>query len=228
MAQTDVRTQQMQSYIARVFSWMCGALALTGGTAYAIASIPVLAQFVLGNPGIMFIAILAQLGFVIALSFHLRRLSVATASFLFWGYALLTGITFSSIFLVYTQMSIASAFLVAAGMFGAMAVYGATTETNLASFGSYFRMAVFGLIIAMVVNLFIGGTALDLAISLVGVVIFSGLTAYDMQKLQQIASHMDEIDEDTTKITIIMSLQLYLDFINLFLMLLKLMGNKKR
>jgi len=224
----QVAHRRVQSYMVRVFSWMSGALGLTGITAYTVSSIDVISQAIVQNPGIILALFLAQLGIVIALSYGVTRLSFETASLLFWGYALLTGVTLSGIFLVYTAQSIASVFFIAAAMFGFMAIYGSTTDADLTSMGSYLYMGLFGLIIAQVVNWFIGSSALDLGLSLIGVIIFSGLTAYDVQILQRVAYQLDQQEADTGKITIIMALKLYLDFLNLFLYLLRLLGTRRR
>lgn len=228
MAQQIAAEQRIQSYITRVYGWMSGALALSGITAYTIANVQILNQFVFENAGVMLVAFIGQLALVMGLSFGLSRMSAETAALLFWGYAFLTGVTLSSIFLIYTQASIASAFLVAAGMFGIMAIYGTITESDLTGVGSFMTMALFGLIFAMIVNWFLASQAMDIAISLIGVLIFTALTAYDAQVLRSIAEQMDEQDANTAKITVIMALRLYLDFLNLFLFLLQLMGNRRR
>lgn len=228
MAQRITLEQRVQSYMTHVFGWMSGALALSGITAYTIANVETLARFVFENSGVMLIAFIAQLALVMGLSFGLSRMSAETAALLFWGYSFLTGVTLSSIFLVYTQASIASTFLVAAGMFGIMAIYGATTDTDLTGFGSFLTMALFGLLFAMIVNWFLASQAFEIAISLIGVLIFTGLTAYDVQVLRKMAEQLDQQEDESTKITIVMALRLYLDFLNLFLFLLQLMGNRRR
>ena len=229
MAEPIIEEKRMQSYITKVFGWMAGALTLTGVTAYLIANVQMLASFVLGNPAVAIAAIIAQLVCVSILSFKLHDLAVETAGFIFWLYAFLTGVTFSSVFLIWTDVSIASAFLVAAGMFTVMALYGATTEADLTSLGSFLFMGLIGVIIASLINLFLASSAFDLAISMIGVIIFAGLTAYDMQRLQNLAYQVeDSSKEEQEKISIIMSLQLYLDFINLFLFLLRLMGTRRK
>lgn len=228
MAQQIALEQRVQSYMARVFGWMSGALALSGITAYTIANVETLARFVFENSGVMLVAFIAQLALVMGLSFGLSRMSAETAGLLFWGYAFLTGVTLSSIFLIYTQASIAATFLVAAGMFGIMAIYGAVTDTDLTGIGSFLTMALFGLLFAMIINWFLASKAFEIAISLIGVLIFTGLTAYDVQILRRMAEQLDQQEDDATKITIVMALRLYLDFLNLFLFLLQLMGNRRR
>jgi len=227
MAQRKIAHQQMQSLITSVFGWMSGALVMTGILAYSVAAVPQVAAFINGNPLIILTLFIVQLALVYTLSANLRSLSVETASICFWVYAALTGVTLSGIFLVYTQLSIASAFFTAAGMFGVMALYGATTNADLTRMGHYLVMALVGLIIAQLVNFFLGNTQLDIAISLIGVLIFAGLTAYDMQYLRRLAQDVDG-EEEATKVTILMSLKLYLDFLNLFLFLLRLMGTRRR
>jgi len=225
----QITTQRMQSYMTRVFSWMSGALGLTALTSYTVAHVPSVAQAVMANPAIIIMLIIAQLGLVVALSGFLHRLSVEAASICFWSYAALTGVVFSGLFFVYTDLSIFSTFLVASGMFGAMAVYGATTQSDLTGMGSFLRMALFGLIITMLVNWFLQSPAVYYAVSVIGVILFSGLTAYDVQQLRMLAERMeDQGSDDATKITIVMALKLYLDFINLFIFLLRLTGNRKR
>ncbi|MFA6066337.1 MAG: Bax inhibitor-1/YccA family protein [Candidatus Babeliaceae bacterium] len=212
--------------IYRVFAWMSGALAITGLTAYYIAATPAIMHSLISSPGIFIGIFLAQLAVVMVLSMMIMRLSFVAAFGLFIAYAILTGVTLSTIFLVYTSSSIVVTFMVAAGMFASMAVYGAVTKSDLTSLGSLMGMMLWGLILALVGNLFIKSSVLDLVTAFFGVIIFAGLTAYDMQRIKGIVSY--GYSQGADKIALIAALQLYLDFINLFLSLLRIMGNKKQ
>ena len=216
------------AYLQRVFLIMTAGLAITGLTAYGFAgylanNTDLLLQL-FGGP-MRWVIMLAPFAFVLALSFGIHRMSYATATLVFGAYAFVMGISLSSIFFVYTSGSIASTFFVTAGTFGAMAIYGATTKRDLTKLGSYLIMALFGIIIASVVNMFLGLSTLSFIISIIGVVVFCGLTAYDMQ--QQIAiSQSEDGSEAIKKASLIGALSLYLNFINLFLLLLRLLGSR--
>ena len=212
--------------IYRVFGWMAGALAITGLTSYYIAANPTILHAILQSQGIFFALIIAQLAIALVLSFMILRLSFAAAFALFIAYAILTGVTLSTIFLVYTSASIVATFIVTSGMFASMAIYGAVTKSDLTSLGSLMSMMLWGLILALFVNLFLKSSALDLVTAFFGVIIFAGLTAFDMQRIKGVISY--GYSEGVDKIALIAAFQLYLDFINLFLSLLRLMGNKKQ
>lgn len=211
-----------------VFGWMAFALTLTGFTAYFVASSEAWMTTLVNNSFILFGLLAAQFALVMALSFAITKMSYGVALSMFSLYAVLTGITLSAIFMVYTTGSLVATFFVASGMFAAMAIYGAVTKSDLTAMGSFLMMVLFGLIIALLVNLFVQSAALDLITAMIGVVVFAGLTAWDVQKLQQIAQRIDTRDAQAGNIALILALQLYLDFINLFLSLLRIMGERKR
>jgi FtsH-binding integral membrane protein len=168
---------------------------------------------------------LAPLAAVFFLSFRIERLSVSTANAVFWGYAALVGLSLSSVFLVFTGQSIVRTFFVTAASFGALSLYGYTTKRDLSAMGSFLMMGLFGLIIASVVNIFLGSTALQFAISVIGVLIFAGLTAYDTQSIKEMYFEGDSADSQGRKV-VMGALRLYLDFINMFMFLLQFMGNR--
>ena len=221
-----------QTYLAGVFMWMFLAMALTAATAWLFASSPNLMTMLI-NPetGSMsiagWVAMLAPLGLVLWMSAGFQRMSASTMVLVFITFSVLMGISMSFIFLAYTGASIAKTFLITSGMFGSMAVVGYTTKTDLTKFGSIMYMGLIGIIIASVVNMFMGSSTLDYIISFGGVLVFTGLTAYDVQKLKRIGSQITEENETTRKFTIMGALTLYLDFINLFLFLLRIFGNRK-
>jgi len=219
----------LRSHMLRVYNYMGIGLALTGVVAYFFAqwavSSPAVAQAVYGSP-LAWVIMLSPLAFVLVLSFGINKLSFGTAQLVFWGFAAVMGLSLSSIFLVYTSASIAKVFFITAAMFGSMSLYGYTTKRDLTGMGSFLMMGLIGLIIAMVVNIFLASSALDFAISAVGVLIFVGLTAYDTQKIKE--AYAENIGhEGLGKLAIMGALTLYLDFINLFLMLLRLFGNRE-
>lgn len=217
------------SFINQVYGWMCGGLLLTAIAAWAVVSTEELQRAVLGNRGLFLVLILAELGLVMGISWGIKRMSSATAGFLFIVYSVLNGLTLSVILFAYTQASVATTFLITAGMFGAMSIYGVMTKRDLTSWGSLLLMGLIGIIIASVVNIFLRSSGLEWAISIIGVFIFLGLTAYDSQKIINISSAMDASGdrESVRKTAIIGALALYLDFINLFILLLRLFGNRR-
>ena len=212
-------------YMRQVYLWMTAGLAATAAVAYAVAGSAELQQAILGNGIILIALVIAQLGLVIALSAAVHKMSASTATGLFLLYSVLTGITLSSIFVKYPVAAISNAFLVTAGTFLAMSVYGAVTRRDLTSFGSFLMMGLFGLIIAVLVNIFLQSAMMDFIISCVGVLIFTGLTAYDTQKLRNFGAGAPLEDSAAMRRGAILgALTLYLDFINLFLMMLRLFG----
>jgi len=221
-----------KTYLAGVFMWMFLAMAITAATAWLFASSPNLMMMLI-NPetGSMsiggWIAMLAPLGLVMWMSAGFQRMSASTMVLVFVGYSVLMGVSLSFIFLAYTGASIAKTFLITSGMFGTMAVLGYTTKTDLTKFGSIMFMGLIGIIIASVVNMFMHSSTMDYIISFGGVLIFTGLTAYDVQKLKRIGSQVTQNDEMSRKLTIMGALTLYLDFINLFLFLLRFFGNRR-
>jgi len=214
-------------FLAKVFNWMAIGLGLTGVVAWFMASSGFAAQLV-GSPLFM-ILIFAELGLVFYLSARIEKIQAGTATGLFLGYAGLNGLTLSMVFLAYTNSSIAATFFITAGMFGAMAVYGLVTKRDLSGIGSFLFMGLIGIIIASVVNIFLKSSSLYWAISLIGVFVFVGLTAYDVQKIKNMGEQgiMEQGGEAIQKGAIMGALALYLDFINLFLMLLRFFGGSR-
>jgi FtsH-binding integral membrane protein len=214
----------LRAYMARVYNYMAGGLALTGIVAY-VAAVSGFYQEIAGTP-LIWVVMLAPLGFVMALSFGIQRMSAATAQLLFWIYAAVMGLSMAGIFLVFTGMSIARVFFIAAGMFAGMSLYGYTTKTDLTRFGSFLFMGLIGIVIASLVNLFVGSTALQFAISVIGVIVFTGLTAWDTQRIKEM--YVENLGaSDIGKMAVMGALTLYLDFINLFMMLLQLFGQRR-
>jgi FtsH-binding integral membrane protein len=209
----------------RVYSYMAGGLALTGIVAYVAASSGFY-QAVAATP-LIWIVMLAPLGFVLVLSFGIQRISASTAAALFWIYAAVMGLSLGSIFMVFTGISIARVFFITAATFGAMSLYGYTTRSDLSGFGSFLLMGLIGIVIASIVNIFVGSSVLQFAISVIGVIVFVGLTAYDTQRIREMYLDSDT-DEVEGKKAILGALALYLDFINLFVMLLHLFGQRRQ
>ena len=219
--------EEQKRFLLRVYNWMGSGLALTGFIAWTVSQSPSLVMAIAGNPIIFFGLIIAELGAVIYLATRVMQMSAQRAMFVFLGYAALNGLTFSVIFLTYTPESITTTFLVTAGMFGAMSLYGATTKKDLTSWGSFLFMGLIGIIIASVVNMFMQSSAMHWIITYAGVLIFTGLTAYDTQKILQMNILGNEGTEEDTKEAISGALRLYLDFINLFLMMLRILGTRR-
>ena len=212
----------------KVYVWMTLALVLTGITAYGVASSPGLMMTIFQTPAIMWGLIIAELAIVIAISAAINRLSLTTATLLFVLYSVLNGATFSLIFAVYTMSSIANVFFITAGTFGVMAAYGYFTKRDLSSWGKLLLMALIGLIIATLVNVFlVKNSGFDLILSYAGVLIFVGLTAYDTQKIKQMLAMQTDMGEGAQKVALLGALSLYLDFINLFLYLLRIFGRRE-
>lgn len=213
---------QLNAVMRNVYGWMTMGLLVTTAVALGISNMGIIP-----SQGILWIAIFLQFGIVMGLSFAINRISATAAGMLFFLYAAVTGFTFSIIFLVFSLGSIAAAFFSTAGVFGAMTIVGMTTKTDLTKYSSYFMMGLIGLIIASVVNIFLGSSGLDFLISIFGVLLFTGLTAYDTQRIANMAANpkMKVNSEDTLKFSIMAALTLYLDFINLFLFLLRLFGS---
>ncbi|MCP4327644.1 MAG: Bax inhibitor-1/YccA family protein [Alphaproteobacteria bacterium] len=214
----------LRSYMLRVYNYMASGLALTGIVAFAFSSSPTLMQAVFGS-GLMWVAILAPLALVFFLSFRINSMKPSTAQAVYWIYAALMGIALSTIFIAYTQTSIARVFFITAGTFAALSIYGYTTKKDLSGWGSFLFMGLIGIIIAAVVNMFLASSALQFAISVIGVLVFTGLTAYDTQQIKNMYYEGDEAGTATKK-AVMGALRLYLDFINLFLMLLRLFGGR--
>ena len=211
----------------KVFIWMALALVITGVTAYGVATTPSLLIAIVTNKAIFWGLIIAELALVFAVSGAINRLSLATATLLFVLYSVVNGATLSVIFLAYSMPAIIQTFFITAGTFGVMALVGYTTKTDLTSLGKLLFMALIGLVIATVVNMFVGSTGFDYILSYVGVLIFVGLTAYDTQKIKQMCMQAPDAGEHMQKLALLGALSLYLDFINLFLYLLRIFGNSK-
>lgn len=211
----------------KVFVWMTLALAITGLTAYGVATSPTILSLIFSSKVTFFGLIIAEFALVFAISGAINRLSLSTATLLFILYSVINGATLSSIFFVFSVATISKVFFITAGTFGAMALVGYTTKTDLTSMGKLLFMALLGIIIASVVNMFVGSSGLDLILSYVGVLVFVGLTAYDTQKIKQMCQSAPDAGESTQKLALIGALSLYLDFINLFLYLLRIFGNNR-
>ena len=229
-AQIDVGLRQ---YMLRVYNYMASGLALTGLVAALVAGTPAINElfFQVGArgaapTGLGWVAIIAPLGLVMAISFGIARMRASTAQGLFWLYAGLMGISLSSIFLIYTGASITRVFFITSASFAGLSLYGYTTKRNLSAFGTFLVMGLWGLMIAMLVNMFIASSALQFVISIAGVGIFAGLTAWDTQKIKEMYFAADD-SETAGKKALMGALTLYLDFINLFMMLLRLMGDRR-
>ena len=214
----------LRSYMRAVYNYMAIGLALTGVVAYFAATTGFYAQ--IAHTPIIWLVMFAPLGMVLFLSFRIQNMSLGAAQATFWVYAAVMGLSLAGIFLVYTGQSIASVFFVTGGTFAAMSVYGYTTRTDLTRFGSFLMMGLIGIIIASLVNFFLHSSAVQFAVSVMGVMIFVGLTAYDTQKIKAMYYATDAA-EIAGKKAIMGALSLYLDFVNLFLMLLRLFGNRR-
>jgi len=232
-AQTgEMIDQGLRAYMLKVYNLMALGLAITGVAAYLGFNFAVqdeqLTQFgvLLFQSPLRWVVILAPLAAVFFLSFRINSMSVAAAQTTFWVYAGLVGLSLSSIFLVYTGQSVVQTFFVTAASFGALSLYGYTTKRDLSAMGSFLVMGLFGLIIASIVNVFLASSAMQFAISVIGVLIFAGLTAYDTQRIKELYLEADDVAVAGRK-AIMGALTLYLDFINLFMFLLQFMGNRK-
>ena len=210
----------------KVYVWMTLALAITGFTAYGVATSPGILQAIYTNQILFWGLIIAEFAIVIGVSAAINRLSLTTATLMFILYSVINGALMSYIFLAYTASSIATVFFITAGTFAAMAIIGYTTKTDLTSLGKILMMALIGLIIATVVNLFIKSSGFTLILSYVGVLVFVGLTAYDSQKIKQMLLQAPDAGEAAQKLALLGALSLYLDFINLFLYLLRIFGRR--
>jgi FtsH-binding integral membrane protein len=224
VALEQARQEASSIFLAKVFNWMALGLGLTGVIAYLTAASGI--TYALMQSPLFFVLIIGEFGLVIYLSARVEKLKASTATALFMGYAALNGVTMSMIFLRYTSSSIAGTFFITAGMFGAMALYGLITKRDLSGFGSFLMMGLVGIIIAMIVNFFLASSVLHMAISAIGVLVFTGLTAYDVQRIKQIgeAGILEQGGDVVRKGAIMGALALYLDFINLFWMLLQFFG----
>ncbi|MBL0942470.1 MAG: Bax inhibitor-1/YccA family protein [Alphaproteobacteria bacterium] len=217
--------QGLRNYMLSIYNYMALGLGLTGVVAMLTASSPMMLNAIFGTP-LQWIVMLAPLGFVFFLSARINHMSPSTAQMVYWTYAALMGLSLSSIFLVYVETSIARVFFITAGTFAGMSLYGYTTRRDLSEFGSFLFMGLIGLVLASIVNIFLKSTGLEFALSAIGVLIFTGLTAYDTQMIRERYFEGDDAGVMTKK-AILGALNLYLDFINLFMMLLRLFGDRR-
>ncbi len=211
----------------KTYLWMTMALAITGLTAYIVAGNEMILNILFNFRAAIWILFIAEIGLVVSLSAAIERLSLTTATLMFIVYALLNGVTFSTLFLAYSLPSLATTFFVTAGTFGAMSAVGFFIKKDLSAIGRILIMALIGIIIATVVNIFLASSGLDIIITYLGVLIFVGLTAYDTQKIKQMFQMAPDAGAHTQKYAVLAALTLYLDFINLFLYLLRFFGNRK-
>jgi len=221
-----------RTFMSQVFTWMTLAMILTAATAWWFAASEAWKSLINtqtgGLTGLGWIVMLAPIEFVLLLSFGFQKLSAMAMTLLFIAYSVLMGMSLSFILLAYTSASVFKTFIVTGGMFGIMAVAGYTTKTDLKKFGAILMLALIGIILAMLVNFFLHSSSMEYLISILGVLIFTGLTAYDVQRLKRIGSGAGESgEENTRKLSILGALTLYLDFINLFLFLLRFLGNRR-
>jgi FtsH-binding integral membrane protein len=228
----------LRAYMLRVYNWMASGLALTGIVAYAVANTSlkglfyheVLTQFGtrIAPTGLGTLSMFAPLAFVLVLSFGVNRMSRTTVQAIYWAFAVAMGASLSSIFFLYAQDSIARVFFISAGMFAGMSIWGYTTRSDLSRMGSFLIMGLFGIILASVLNMFLHSSGLQFAVSIIGVAVFTGLTAYDTQRIKVSYTQFAYAQgaDDAAKRSVYDALSLYLNFINLFMMLLQLTGNR--
>ena len=228
LKQTQVQTR-VNEFIRSVYNWMAIGLALTGFVAYYVANTPALVEMIFGNRLLFFGLIIGELALVFMISARIQKMQASTATALFVVYSILNGATLSFIFLVYTASSITSTFFICAATFVACSIFGWTTKRDLTSMGGFLTMGLIGIIIASLVNMFFRSTAMSMIISYIGVIVFVGLTAYDTQHLKTMALNQpDGLEAGVIrKGAILGALKLYLDFINLFLMLLRFLGDRR-
>ena len=220
--------ETVNALFRKVYQFMAMGLILTALAAYLTASSPFMINLLYSSSVPMIVIAVAEIGLVIWLGAGINKLSAGAARNIFFVYSILNGLLCSSVLLVYTGESVSKAFLSTAGMFGAMSIYGLYTQRDLTSMGSFLRMGLFGLIIAMVINLFMRSSAMELYISIFGIIIFLGLTAWDTAKIKALAGNVDSRDENMTgKVAVLGALALYLDFVNIFLYLLRLFGRHR-
>ena len=216
----------LRSYMLSVYNYMASGVLLTGIVALLFANSGMAAQILMG-PGILkYVIMFAPLAFVMVLSFGVNRLSTGTAQLLYWAFAVVMGLSLSSIFLVFTGQSIATTFFATAAAFVSLSLWGYTTKKDLSGFGTFLLMGLVGLLVAMVINIFVQSTALQLAVSFIGVLLFAGLTAYDTQRIKSMYFYVQGSDM-LGKTAILGALSLYLDFVNMFTFLLQFMGNRE-
>ncbi|MGE5243225.1 MAG: Bax inhibitor-1/YccA family protein [Betaproteobacteria bacterium] len=218
-------SERVSLFLRAVYGWMCGGLAITAATALFVASSPRFALAIARSTPLFWGLIIAQLGIVVVLSARVHRLAASTASMLFVAYSALTGVTISFVLLMYTGQSVATTFIVAAGMFGGLAAWGTVTRRSLDGWGQFLFMGLIGVVLASIVGMFWHSDGLQFVISFIGVIVFTGLAAYDAQRLKAMA--LQTPSGDIGSYAIVGALALYLDFINLFLFLLRFLGNRR-
>lgn len=221
------RVSSFSVLMRKVYTWMAMALVITGVAAYGVANSPALIQAIYGNPVLFFGLIIGELALVWGVSARIHKLSLTTATLLFILYSVINGVTLSSIFIVYASSTISEAFLITAGTFGGMSILGYTTKRDLSKLGSYLLMALIGIIIASVVNIFLKSSGFGLILSYLVVLVFVGLTAWDTQNIKNMLEVEGDTGEGAQKVALLGALTLYLDFINLFLHILRILGNSR-
>jgi FtsH-binding integral membrane protein len=239
VASAAVLDAGLRAYMLRVYNWMTSGLLLTGIVAYVVANTTLIQLFyhqvatprgiAIQATGLGWLSVFAPLAFVLALSFGVNRMSKSTVQAIFWAFCAAMGLSLTNIFLIYSGESIVRVFFITAATFGAMSIWGYTTNTDLSRFASFLMMGLIGIIIASLVNFFVGSTALQFAISIIGVLVFTGLTAFDTQRIKSTYLQFAYADgpEDAGRRSVYDALSLYLNFINLFVLLLQLMGNSR-
>ncbi len=230
--QTAAVDAGLRAYMLRVYNYMTVGTAITGITAWMVANTALFNVFYTARDGVIgpsllgWIAMISPLVFILAMSFGLNRMKASTIQALFWAVTVVFGVSLSTILLTFTGTSVARVFFITAGLFGAMSLYGYTTKRDLTKLGSFLFMGLIGIILASIVNIFIGSTMMQFVISVLGVLIFTGLTAYDTQKIKNTYDSVSHSSELMTKTAVMGALNLYLDFLNLFMMLMHLLGNR--
>ena len=225
-SRTQTHDSALRNYMVKVYNHMAMALGISGAVAFTVSNVPALMNLFFGTP-LSWVVMLAPLGFVMFFSYKLNSISAATARSYLWIYSSLMGLSLSTLLVIYTGASVTRVFFITASVFGAMSLYGYTTKKDLTGIGSFLIMGLIGLVIASLVNIFLKSSALDFALSVIGTLIFIGLTAYDTQRIKQTYYQFAGNAEMTSKMAILGALNLYMDFINLFIMLLRFMGERR-
>ena len=225
-SRTQTYDSALRDYMVKVYNHMAMALGISGAVAFTVSNVTALMNLFFGTP-LSWVVMLAPLGFVLFFSYKLNSISAATARSYLWIYSSLMGLSLSTLLVIYTGASVTRVFFITASVFGAMSLYGYTTKKDLTGIGSFLIMGLIGLVIASLVNIFLKSSALDFALSVIGTLIFIGLTAYDTQRIKQTYYQFAGNAEMTSKMAILGALNLYMDFINLFIMLLRFMGERR-
>ncbi len=225
-SRTQTYDSALRDYMVKVYNHMAMALGISGAVAFVVSNVPALMNLLFTSP-LSWVVMLAPLGFVMFFGYKLNSISASTARNYLWIYSSLMGLSLSTLLVIYTGASVTRVFFITASVFGAMSLYGYTTKKDLTGIGSFLIMGLIGLMIASLVNIFMKSSALDFALSIIGTLIFIGLTAYDTQRIKQTYYHFAGNAEMTSKMAIMGALNLYMDFINLFIMLLRFMGERR-